>query len=1060
MAPKRLRLSLPGQGRNMPTAPVPESVVQPPSTPEQPETGVTHEKEAQLEISRAVLWAQHASAYLIDTHGKATASIETGEELVRYCTRGSGSQIPRKSSAASNRNAELREIVTDGQALVESGVIAKKPGAKPSENVIEVLLGLEADIHFNSAVNKIITTMDRTSAVSAADRAHAVDAIASHRPSEKAKEDTRATITDILVKGYLTELPSLETAIRLSTIIDVPSRDNKAALTATLLVRVLHGIKNKSLVPEDVGLLRDAHADFAAELTSSGDDDVTRHELYRRQASQINRILSASQTQMPKPGKKLRDQLDEIYRACGREGFPSQSPKKPTPPSDVSQEPGHIAPDTPAVDLETIEDQINPCDPDASIWATLGGGNTRGKRIIRASTAAAVVATASVTVSTAAEAAQPPTSAGTKGGTFVLRLVEFPTTLPAQISKSDPSLSLPAIDTAETGEQNTAQAVAPSPAELSDEDRGRQEVNAVSAYLHTLTPVEIAASYSRNYPEGSSTGKKTGLSRAVEELTADSEVFPLDNMSLAAKKALGRAITIAQYPDIINDQKTMQSVSNLLAARKPSKISDELWDIFTKDLVDKYTGQFTDVSKTQGGDSPHSKEAISIIAQLFAAAEIRGYSKDELDAYLSPLEVTTAELPTKSSENDKDSDTKNKDDKENNDDNQEVKFNEQAFRDRIHDFTEQAIVGKGSPMDPDELADLLIAASKEPHHRLVTPELVSAILYHESSLNPNAVSPRGATGIAQFMPGTAAKYGLHNRKDPKDSIRAHFEYMTYLFELAETRFPGASDDDLTTRTLAYYNAGEYWSDLDSVPKENKDDLIPPFSETQKYVKNILASRNRTINEFYNKSTAVNPVSSTQCAPGTESLGMTTAYPGQIGSFEICAINGLFSSGQESTPGNGYYIPGANRRAIVAASLSGNFAALVKDAKAAGVDLGTVVSSYRTPPHQEELAGGNSNRAAVADKFGSLHVHGKAIDFSIMGASFAACKLPQNQDEYGNCVAPSSEIWKWLDTALKHKKYKLGIYSAESWHVDAWSDHWARNRGYATKGSSLVNPAPA
>jgi soluble lytic murein transglycosylase-like protein len=99
--------------------------------------------------------------------------------------------------------------------------------------------------------------------------------------------------------------------------------------------------------------------------------------------------------------------------------------------------------------------------------------------------------------------------------------------------------------------------------------------------------------------------------------------------------------------------------------------------------------------------------------------------------------------------------------------------------------------------------------------------LLSAQLYAESGFNPNAGSPAGAQGIAQFMPGTAAGYGLSNPFDPKAAIDAQAHLMHDLLR----RFASVP------LALAAYNAG-------SGPVE-RCMCIPSIPETQAYVAKIL-----------------------------------------------------------------------------------------------------------------------------------------------------------------------------------------------------------------------------
>jgi hypothetical protein len=99
--------------------------------------------------------------------------------------------------------------------------------------------------------------------------------------------------------------------------------------------------------------------------------------------------------------------------------------------------------------------------------------------------------------------------------------------------------------------------------------------------------------------------------------------------------------------------------------------------------------------------------------------------------------------------------------------------------------------------------------------------LLAAQLYAESNFNPLARSPAGAQGIAQFMPGTAAAYGLSNPFDPNEAIDAQAHLMHDLL-----RQFGA-----VPLALAAYNAGP-------APVQ-RCGCIPPYPETRGYVARIL-----------------------------------------------------------------------------------------------------------------------------------------------------------------------------------------------------------------------------
>src|SRR5437588_470792 len=104
----------------------------------------------------------------------------------------------------------------------------------------------------------------------------------------------------------------------------------------------------------------------------------------------------------------------------------------------------------------------------------------------------------------------------------------------------------------------------------------------------------------------------------------------------------------------------------------------------------------------------------------------------------------------------------------------------------------------------------------------VDPLLVYSIMHQESSFKLRATSPKGARGLMQLMPGTAARYGVTNIFDPKQNIEGGARYMRFLLD----RFDG----DLSL-ALAGYNAGE-----GAVEKYGW--RIPPYSETQEYVRRI------------------------------------------------------------------------------------------------------------------------------------------------------------------------------------------------------------------------------
>jgi hypothetical protein len=104
----------------------------------------------------------------------------------------------------------------------------------------------------------------------------------------------------------------------------------------------------------------------------------------------------------------------------------------------------------------------------------------------------------------------------------------------------------------------------------------------------------------------------------------------------------------------------------------------------------------------------------------------------------------------------------------------------------------------------------------------VDPVLLYSIMHRESSFKRFALSPKGARGLMQLMPGTAVRFGVTNIFDPRQNIEGAARYVRFLLD----KFDGD-----VRLTLAGYNAGE-----GAVMKYGY--RIPPYRETQEYVRRI------------------------------------------------------------------------------------------------------------------------------------------------------------------------------------------------------------------------------
>jgi soluble lytic murein transglycosylase-like protein len=102
------------------------------------------------------------------------------------------------------------------------------------------------------------------------------------------------------------------------------------------------------------------------------------------------------------------------------------------------------------------------------------------------------------------------------------------------------------------------------------------------------------------------------------------------------------------------------------------------------------------------------------------------------------------------------------------------------------------------------------------------PYLVFCVIEHESHFHVRALSPKGAMGLMQLMPGTASRFGVRRPFDPAENIFGGTQYLKGLLKMFDGRL------DLV---LASYNAGE-----GAVIKYGGN--VPPYRETRDYVKRI------------------------------------------------------------------------------------------------------------------------------------------------------------------------------------------------------------------------------
>jgi soluble lytic murein transglycosylase-like protein len=121
------------------------------------------------------------------------------------------------------------------------------------------------------------------------------------------------------------------------------------------------------------------------------------------------------------------------------------------------------------------------------------------------------------------------------------------------------------------------------------------------------------------------------------------------------------------------------------------------------------------------------------------------------------------------------------------------------------------------------LSEVVNAASAAYH---LDPDLVTSVIHAESGFNSHAVSPKGARGLMQLMPGTASQLGVNDVFDAQANVRGGSRYLRELLE----RY----NFDLI-KALAAYNAGP--------ERVEQYRGVPPFRETRAYVARIVHEYN-------------------------------------------------------------------------------------------------------------------------------------------------------------------------------------------------------------------------
>ena len=140
------------------------------------------------------------------------------------------------------------------------------------------------------------------------------------------------------------------------------------------------------------------------------------------------------------------------------------------------------------------------------------------------------------------------------------------------------------------------------------------------------------------------------------------------------------------------------------------------------------------------------------------------------------------------------------------------------------------------------------------------PDFVSSVIRAESNFKTHAVSKKGAQGLMQLMPGTAAQLGVADAFDPKANVEAGTAHLSALLDLYH-------DDPI--KALAAYNAGAF--------RVKQYNGVPPYHETRAYVSKIVRDFNAK------KRAQIKAAAATKAATGSKTAvsPAKAANPAQV-----------------------------------------------------------------------------------------------------------------------------------------------------------------------------------
>lgn len=130
------------------------------------------------------------------------------------------------------------------------------------------------------------------------------------------------------------------------------------------------------------------------------------------------------------------------------------------------------------------------------------------------------------------------------------------------------------------------------------------------------------------------------------------------------------------------------------------------------------------------------------------------------------------------------------------------------------------------PAEPAKSTGQIVREASVKHG--VDSDFILSVIKQESAGNPHAVSPAGARGLMQLMPGTASQLGVNDSFSPEQNVHGGARYLRELLE----RYDGDA-----VKALAAYNAGP-----GAVDRYNG---VPPYRETRQYIQRVIRDYNKS-----------------------------------------------------------------------------------------------------------------------------------------------------------------------------------------------------------------------